>query len=334
MARVGAILRALATVSRRTGRSFGAFYGNNLFAVSLLLLFGKDPGAFAALNSVILLVLFLPLSGDPLHRIPADRMALWPLANAERRQLRVLSLGLNPVAWVVVGLAVWNRLTLGLWGLIAGLFAVGLLMPWLPAARGGMWRWVPSMPGRLGQLVRKDLREALCMLDFYAALLMSAVTAAYRAAGILPADALLPMTLLVLIAFSTQSQTLFGLDGPGGMTRYRLMPVEGWKLLAAKDAGYLILAVLLTLPLAPLAGLGGALASLAVGHWESVRKRRDGARWRFSTGASFGGSMLAVLALILAGAETQRVGWPVLLLCVALYAASTGYYGRELETVE
>jgi hypothetical protein len=35
------------------------------------------------------------------------------------------------------------------------------------------------------------------------------------------------MTILVMLAISTHAQTLFGLDGDGGMARYRLLPVPG-----------------------------------------------------------------------------------------------------------
>ena len=34
------------------------------------------------------------------------------------------------------------------------------------------------------------------------------------------------MTLLVVVALSSYAQCLFGLDGKGGLSRYRLLPVQ------------------------------------------------------------------------------------------------------------
>jgi hypothetical protein len=72
------------------------------------------------------------------------------------------------------------------------------------------------------------------------------------------------MTIMVMLALSTCAQTLFGLDGDGGMTRYRLLPVPGWQILAAKDVPFLLASLVMTLPLAPSAGL--AARALRSGH--------------------------------------------------------------------
>ena len=45
------------------------------------------------------------------------------------------------------------------------------------------------------------------------------------------------------------------------MTRYRLLPVSGWLVLAAKDAPYLLISALMTLPLARSAGMAAALSA-------------------------------------------------------------------------
>ena len=78
------------------------------------------------------------------------------------------------------------------------------------------------------------------------------------------------MTVLVVGAMSSYAQCLFGLDGEGGLSRYRLLPVRGWQLLLAKDAAFLAVVVPLTLPLAVLPGIGAALVALAVGHAPAV----------------------------------------------------------------
>jgi hypothetical protein len=328
--RVRAILAALLTAVGRDLKTVGSFSGNNLFVVGVGFLFLGDPGLFVALNVFIGLVLFIPLSADPLRALPPDRLAVWPLATGERRWLRILSPWLNPVMWIVAALSVWKHVTMSLWALAAGVFAIGFLLPSLPAARKGMWRRMPRFPGPLNHLIRKNLRETLSTLDFWCSAVVSAFCLGFRAAGLLPADALLPMTIVVMLALSTYAQTLFGLDGDGGMTRYRLLPVPGWHILAAKDVPFLLASVLMTLPLAPAAGLAAALSALAMGHQASVTRHSGQVRWRFSSGVSFGTSVFQVVLMSAAAAAVHAM--PLLLvLCAGVYAWSTWWYGRAME---
>ncbi len=324
------ILAALITAVRRDLKSVGSFSGNNLFVAGVASLFLGDPGPFVALSSFIGLVLFIPLSADPLRVLPPDRVAVWPLGAGELRWLRILSPWLNPVMWIVAALAVWKRASMGVFVLAAAVFAMGFLLPSLPAARKGMWRRMPHFPGPLNHLIRKNLRETLSTLDFWCSAVVSAFCLGFRFAGILPAEALLPMTILVMLAISTYSQTLFGLDGDGGMTRYRLLPVPGWQILAAKDVPFLLVAVLMTLPLAPLAGLAAALTALAMGHHASVTRHSHQMRWRFSSGVSFGASIVQVVVMSATAAAVHAI--PLLVfLCVGVYAWSTWWYGRIME---
>jgi hypothetical protein len=81
---------------------------------------------------------------------------------------------------------------------------------------------IPQFPGRLGGLVRKNVRETLSLLDPYAAALLSIGGGAYRIFGAHPDPAAFTIIgLLVALAMSTCAQSLFGLDGDGGVTRYR-----------------------------------------------------------------------------------------------------------------
>jgi hypothetical protein len=325
-----AILAALLTAVRRDLKTVGSFSGNNLFVVGMGFLFLGDPGAFVALNVFIGLVLFIPLSADPLRVLPPERLAVWPLASSERRWLRILSPWLNPVMWIVAALALWKRVTMGLWALVAGVFAAGFLLPSLPAARAGMWRRLPHFPGPLNHLIRKNLRETLSTLDFWCGAVVSAFCLGLRAAGRLPSDALLPMTIVTMLALSTYSQTLFGLDGEGGMTRYRLLPVPGWQILAAKDVPFLLASVLVTLPLAPVAGLAAALVALAMGHYVSVTRYSPQMRWRFSSGVSFGAGIFQVMVTSATAAAVHSI--PLLVApCAGVYVWSTWWYGRAME---
>jgi hypothetical protein len=329
MARVPAVLGAVWTAMRRDSRSLASFTGNNFFFVSLLLLFFSDPGGFTTLNIILAVVLFFPLSADPLRKVPRARLAIWPIATGEYRLLRVLSVWLNPLTWLLAALAIWRSVSIGLWTLVAVLFAIGFLAPSV-RLRGGMspWRWLPPMPGPLNQLVRKNLREMLSTLDFYCAVMLTGGAFVLRLKGLIPAAAALPMTLLVMLALSTYAQALFGLDGDGGMARYRLLPLAGWQILAAKDAAYIAIAVLLTLPWSPLAGFAAAVTALALGHYTSVNRRRAQTRWRFTTGASFGGAIVQVLLMDLAAAAVFYYGPLVAAIPAAAYACSTWWFGR------
>ncbi len=332
MARVFAILRALGLAFRRDQKSFESIAGNNFFLVSALLL--QSAGGFLFL--IVGLVMLFPLSTDPLRKIPASRMALWPLESRDRRMLRVLSPWLNPVSWIVIGLAVWagrGKVTVGLWGLGAGLFALGfLLSDWRLFSSQTLWRMVPGFPGALNQLVRKNVREVLSTLDFYVALVLSLCVLAYRLLGPpLPREAFLAITVLVVLALSSYAQCLFGLDGVGGMRRYRLLPLRGWQILGAKDAAFLLVVVPLTLPLSPLAGIGAALAALTLGHEPTVNLHRAQTRWRFSTGATMVfGLVQAALMTMAASGIFFTSAW-IILICLAAWAGSIWYYGRQLD---
>src|SRR2546425_2609358 len=305
MARIRAILVALITAVRRDFKTVGSFSGNNLFVVGVAFLFLGDPGIFVKLSAFIGLILFIPLSADPLRVLPRDRLTVWPLTTGERRALRILGPWLSPVTWLIAALAAWKRVSMGLCAVAAGVFAIGFVLPSLPPARKGVWRRLPGFPGPLNHLIRKNLRETLSTLDFWCSAVVSALSLGFRAAGLLPAEALLPMTILVMLALSTYAQALFGLDGDGGMTRYRLLPVPGWQILAAKDVPFLLVSVVITLPLAPGAGLAAALSALATGHHASVIHHSNQVRWRFSSGVSFGMSVFQVTVMSLAAAAVH-----------------------------
>jgi hypothetical protein len=328
------ILGALWRVIRRDAKSLGSFSTNNFFVVGIAALFLGDPGAFVSLNVVMAVVLFFPLSTDPLRKIPPSRLALWPLTDRQKQMLRVLSPWLNPITWLLAGLALWKSIGISVWVMVAGLFVLAFVVPAIPRGqRKGLLRWLPNIPGRLNQLLRKDIREEFSTLDFYSALLWSVPAALLRFTGRLPAAAFMPITVIILLALSTNALSLFGLDGRGGMTRYRLLPLPGWQILAAKDAAFLAIVLVLTAPLAPLAGLGGALVALAIGHYDSVTRWHNEVRWRFSTSASLQGSIVQILAMIAAGASVVNFSRFMLVPCIAAYGVSTWWFGQELDKV-
>ena len=328
------ILGALWKAVRRDAKSLGSFSTNNFFVVGVAALFFGDAGAFLSLNVVIAVVLFFPLSTDPLRKIPASRMGLWPLTVRQRQALRILSPWLNPMTWLLGALALWKSVGMSVWLMAAALFLVGFVVPAIPRGqRKGLLRKLPSIPGHLGVLLKKNIREEFSTLDFYGALLWAGAATLLRLAGKLPEAAHMPITMIVLLALSTNALSLFGLDGRGGMTRYRLMPLPGWQILMAKDVAFLVTVLVLTAPLAPLAGLGGALVALGVGHYDSVTRWHTEVRWRFSTSASLQGSIVQIFAMIAAGASVENFSRFMLIPCIAVYGASTWWYGQELDRV-
>src|SRR5262249_44008261 len=187
----------------------------------------------------------------------------------------------------------------------------------------------------LNQLVRKNLREMLSTLDFYCALLLAIAAAVYRLLRLeLPPEGLLAITVLIVLALSSYAQCLFGLDGPGGMGRYRLLPLRGWQILAAKDAAFLLLLIPLTLALAPLAGISAALVALAMGHEPAVARPRKQARWRFSSGAPLTFGIFQAVLMTVGAAGVFYSGWFVFVACLGAWAISLWYYGNVFERID
>jgi hypothetical protein len=334
MARPVAILKALALAYRRDWTAFQSLAGNNFFLLTAFLL--RQAGTFVYL--VMGLVVLFPLSTDPLRKIPPSRLALWPLGRRERWILRLASPWINPLTWGLAAFAVWGAgriVTVGVWAAVAGLFTAAFVLTAVPLPSGnGLWRRVPQFPGPLNQLVRKNLREILSTLDFYCASILSAAVLAYRIFGPpLPPEAFMAMTVLVVGAMSSYAQCLFGLDGEGGLSRYRLLPVRGWHLLLAKDAAFLAVTVLLTLPVAVLPGIGAALVTLAIGHAPAVERPRPQTRWRFSTGGALGNGAIQLIALAMTASAIFSTSTWFLAPAVAAWALSLAWYGREVERV-
>ncbi len=330
-----AVLRATWDALRREQESRLKVPANNLYYAAAASIFMLDPMVALFVAMVMAIILFLPLSADPLRLAPASRLGLWPLSGRQRRLLRAISPWLNPVTWLVAAFVLWRRVSVGIAGLASGAFAVGFVAPWRRAASGGgVLRLAPRFPGGLGSLVRKDLRGLATTLDFYCALIPAIAALGYRVAGLLPKDAFLPGTLIVLLAISTPSQTLFGLDGRAGLTRYRLLPIAGWRVLVAKDTAFLLAAVVLTAALAPLAGLAGALIALAMGRRAAIQENRAQLRWRLQTGVSFGPALAQIVAMLGAAAFEYAKGPLILLPCIAAWGASLWWGGNRLDAGE
>ncbi len=280
------VVRTLWRAVRRDLGSFGSIVANNLFLFVALLAAGafsaggRPLSAYPFLALLGFLMLF-PLAADPLAKIPAVRLGLWPLDTRQRLALRAVGLLFSPMLWLVVGLAV----RLGRIELALAVVAVPLLTHSLAPPRWQPLRHVPAF----GELMRKNLRQMLSVLDPYLAAML-AVFAVVGRVRVVEGGAT-GMAFLVALALSTYAQCLFSLDGPAGAARYGLLPIPAWRVLLAKDAAYLAILLVLVLPIEPVAGITCGLLSLALGRYPSVRYRLPVERWRFTSGRVFWGAL-------------------------------------------
>ena len=291
-------------------------------------------GAFLYLLAAM--VLLFPLSSDPMRKIPPERLQLWPLEAQQKRTLRWLTPWLNPVTWALAALAisvVGRNVSLGLLGTVGALVMVGFVVPALPITSSlSVQRLIPAFPGHFGILLRKDLRQIIVSLEFWMALLLSGSTAAYKIfVEPLPERAGFMIGLLVVLAFASYSACIFGLDDDPGVTRYRLLPMPGWTILASKSAALLLVVGLLTIHLAPIPCLAGMLVVAAVSQMAAIVERTPQVRWRFSSGPTLRLGFLQLPALGLGLGGTYY--WPALGItaAIAIFAVTTWWNGQLLE---
>ena len=297
MAAILTILKALGRVVKRDTGTLSSVGLNNLCLFAVMLAYssivsGLAPVAAMPYFVLLALIIIFPLSTDPLSRIPPVRLALWPLTRKQSVQLRLASLGLSPIVWIglilVVAARRWTWTILFVTTALAAqiLSALGSrLLERIPSLHP--FRITPPIPGRLGGIVRHNIRLILSTMDFFAALALSITSVYYRFAE-QPSEAAYPfIAMLIALALSTHTQCSFGLDSSSGLIRYRLLPLRGWHILLAKDLAFLAVLFILTLPTGSgvLAGFTFGLIVIAIGRYPSLVLRKPQNRWRFTSGS-------------------------------------------------
>ena len=325
MARIGLVLGTLARITVRELRHLNAIIGNNFFIFTLIFL--SQSGVF--LQLLMGLLLLFPLTANPLERIPAVRMALWPLSGRERVGVRLVSYLLSPALVVTLaGLVVTqgSGTALRFLAVVVGFTVVTALV------KGVRWGTPRLFPGEVG-MVGATVRQLVTMLDFYLAVVVAAVVVAYRfGAREVNESALFVMSLMVVLAMSTAMQCAFARELPGGWTRYALWPVRGWRVLLAKDLGLIVLLVPLVVWLKPVTALAAALAALAIGHHRSVTVPHAQTKWRFYAGTLVPHGLLQTVAIFGVGTMVERGAWWWMVpLVVVGWAGSLGLFGLVLE---
>lgn len=323
MARIAAVLKALGRLVAREQKRYHSVGGNNLL---LVLYFLGPAGMFVMVLAAA--ALLVPLSSSPAAKIPEERRHLWPLTPAEWLAVRAGSLVLTPVAWVALLLVLFSKGRAAALQLAAAAVAVqGVKLLLARVPRVNLLRWIPALPGTMGQLMRKNLREMLCVLDTWIAALLAASGVAFRLLRPAAEPEFRPMVaMLVVIILSTYAQCLFGLEARSGFTRYRMLPISGWRILLAKDMAFMAVALALTAGLDPMSGLAAALAVLAVGHHHSVRQPVAQEKWGFVHGALLPSGLTQVVAAF-AASNLMRQDARFFAIAVVGWAVSVGFYG-------
>jgi hypothetical protein len=332
------ILRALAASVRRDLGSFGALKTNNFFLFVALLVWGAAVSGVEPVSSypfllVLGVVLLFPISSDPLDKVPATRLALWPLTGGQRIALRLASLAFSPVLWLTLALvsvrAGWRPAAIFLAASVT-IHAVAVLVRG-PARAVARVPTLFTLPGRLGELVSANLRQMLGLLDPYLALAIALGGTVWRLSGRSDASAFPILAMLAAVAVSTFAQCLFALDTGSGMTRYRLLPLRGWQILLAKDIAFLGVLLVLTVPLDAPAGMAFGLAALAIGRYPSMKVHLPQRRWRFSSGRVLFGVLQGLVGATL-GFHAAGGGLAIALVLygVSLYLGGRWWDGRRL----
>ncbi len=314
---------------RRDLAGFGLMRTNNFFLFVALLIWGAAvsgvyPVSAYPFLAILALLLFFPISSDPLEKIPSVRLGLWPLTQWSRVALRLAALALSPLLWLVLAVAVLareGRSVLLPAGAVLAAAAVRARVP-QSARRFAVGGAVPAMPGADGILVSNHVREMLVLLDTWLALAIAAIGMLWRATAHDADPAAWPiLAMLVGIALSTQAQCGGGLDA----TRYRLLPLAAWRVLLARDTAYLAVQTALTAGLDPRAGLVFGMTALAAARYPALHASLRAERWRFASGRVLFGTLQMI-----AGAMLVFAGWAGAATAAALWLGSVWWGGSVL----
>ena len=340
MAQILALLALLKKLMLRELGSFSSVRFNNFLFSILFILSAQGSGAAKAafwstlfFQIVILAPLLVTCSVDTQHRLPAERVATWPVTGIQRLLLSCLSFVLNPFFIVLfVGYLFWMGPAAGLFFVLLALivhgmvFAIGRLPFKLMWAAGLN---VSRTPLKAGGIAQEMWRELQGTLDFWTALLIAVSGTLYRLFGRSPEpEAFTILSLFVGIAMSTIAQRMLRLDEGRALLRYRLLPIAGWKLLVTLDMTFLISLAVMVSFLSLRTGVAFGLVAIAVGRYPSLRQRANQRRWRFVGGdPRFG--VAQILLGGLAGIGAARAGLWVLGIAFAFYVVSV-FWGELL----
>lgn len=269
-----------------------------------------------------------PSSLNPARLVAAAAVSPDPLPAAVATALLCAS---------AVGLALWS-------------FRLSLRAGHRPNSTRIGFAWPGGLPGRLGGLVWKEVRDFTRLLDFYLSLLVAVWAALYLACAADPSRHLIHAALIGVPLFNLSAAfNYFGLETPSGFDRYTLLPLGGRDVVVTKNLAF---AFVVAAPLCPSILLTSwrfgiieglvcltevallAAAYLAWGNVASVKRPFRMQHFRFSSGGPpvemLAGAVFGSLPgvwltyLLYHGGGT---GWKILLttvVCWTLYRLSVG----------
>ncbi len=334
------ILGAVATATRRKLGTFRALKVNNFFLIIALIAYSGsqsrvEPASAYPFLLFLAAILLFPLSSDPLGEVPPSRLALWPIEPRERVALRLASLAVSPILWILALLVLFGRVRPGVAmafiSLTVLIQAISALVHFAP--RWDFRKYTPPFPGAIGILLRSNLRQMFASLDLWLAVLLAACSVIYRLSSH-PDPAAFPiLAILVALCAGNYAQCLFGRDvGSSAITRYHLLPVRGSTILLAKGWACLLITFILVAPIQPLVGMTYAFTAVGFGHHASVIHASRLRAWRFSGSRLYIGVAQGVAGIVLAFGAAQR-GIGYLGVSVMVYAISLVLYGHVAERV-
>jgi hypothetical protein len=201
-----------------------------------------------------------------------------------------------------------------------------------------------QFPGKLGGLIKKDLRYSSRLLDLYLALPLVILFNVYLASN--PAPSAIVFVIVVALLFFPSiaiAFNSFGLDSSPGLDRYALLPLSDKEKLFSKNLSFAAVMLVLFLTILPLTvwklgvrvGLLGlielfavGLAYLSIGNWMSVRQPYKMQFYRFASGGSpvdalmgmlFGSIPAAVTVYLLARGD-RGVFWKITVITIVYLA--------------
>ena len=334
MAQVVALLSLLKKLMLKELSSFSSVRFNNfLFCVLFIMSASVEQRRFreafwetSLFQLLILTPILITSSIDTQHRLPRQRVKLWPLTDAQRLLLTSVSFVFNPFFVVLfLGYLFWMGFATAFCFVLLGLLihVATYVTARLPRPNGRFGRsWLPILPFKHDGIVRVTIREITSTLDFWTAILIAASGTIYRLFEHTPEQEAFPiLSLLVAIAMSTVAQRMLSLDEGRAVLRYRLLPIAGWKLLVVQDTVFLLLVGIMVLPLNLQVGLAFSFVAIALGRYPSLKQQARQRRWRFIGGdPRFG--VAQVLLGGAAGIGTARIGLSMLAYAFILYLGS------------
>jgi hypothetical protein len=213
------------------------------------------------------------------------------------------------------------------------------------------------VPGRLGGLVRKDLRYFPRLLDIYLGVLASALGCFHLLVAEFPAaDVVRIFIFVIFLMNSGLAFNLFGLDDRESLARYNLLPLSGRAILLSKNLAFAITVGVQFLPLLIFTlwrlglwqsfsviavGLSSISAYLAWGNWMSVAQVQKLTFFRFSSSSraladAVGGLIFGSVPCVVANYAFRSPGliWifvAVGILAIASHFVSLVQFGKSFE---